>query len=381
MREQSNTDMNPEEMGMGAFSFERDLTNFDRLMEADALMEEERFKEAKEIADEVLETDPNDRDAFFISVQASISEGDYTTAMDLLEERKELYPEDPYLFIQLAEIHLLKFDFLSALKKVEKALELEPDLFDAMILKAQIFDMLDDERFEETIKKARELNEQRTELFLDQYRIDPFFCKTEEDRMISMINDATHLLKSEETKEAKELISDIRDMDTTDIFKNMIDKAELECLMMEGEEEKVGSIVKERLEEDLEDILSLFYSAKLAHSRRDNEKALERVDKVISMAEEENEKSDGLFEYYGFKASVLESMGEGSSKEWYEKARKSEEESLESIKAGFEEAGIPFKIEDDMINIPSPSHERANKDRKNQDKKDERKEKSLDEFV
>ncbi|MFP4609276.1 MAG: tetratricopeptide repeat protein, partial [Candidatus Aenigmatarchaeota archaeon] len=224
--------MTPEEMGMGAFSFEQEPTNVDRLMEADALMEQKRFEEAKEIADEVLKIDPGDRDAFFISVQASISEGDHRTAMDLLEERKELYPEDPYLFFQQAEIHLLKLEFPSALEKAEKALELDPDLFEAVILKAQIFDMLDDERFEETIERARELNEERTELFLDQYRIDPFFCKTEEDRVISMINDATHLLKSGETKEAKELIADIGDMEAPDIFKNTIDEIELECLMM-----------------------------------------------------------------------------------------------------------------------------------------------------
>jgi len=350
-------------------------------MEAESLMEQERFKEAKEIADEVLKTDPGDRDAFFISIQASIFEGDHRTAMDLLEEWKEHYPEDPYPFIQQAEVHILKYDFQPALEDVEKALELEPDLFDAVILKAQIFDMLEDERFEETIERARELDEERTELFLDQYRVKPFFCQTEEDRVISMMNEATQLMMSGDTEEAKELISDIREIEAPDIAKDTIDKMELECLMMEGEEEGVESIVDKRAEEDSEDILSLFYSARLAHSRGDNEKALEKVDKTISVVEEDDEISDDLFEYYAFKASLLESMGEESAKRWYEKARKSEEESLERIKMEFEEAGIPFEMEDDMIKIPSPSDERSNKDKKKSDKKDERKEKSLDEFV
>ena len=378
-REQSTTSMTPEQMG--AFSFGLEPTNFDRLMEADPLMEQERFEEAKEIADEVLKINPEDREAFLLSVQASISQGDHSTAMDSLEEWKELHPDDPYPFLQQAEVHLLKFDFLSALEDVNKALELDPDFFDAVIFKAQIFKMMEDDRFEETIERALELDGERTELFLDKYLVEPFFCRTEEDRVISMMDEVTQLLMSGDTEEAKELISDIMEMEAPDMVKYTIDKMELECLMMGGEEEEVESIVDKRAEKDPEDILSLFYSARLAHSRGCDEKALEKIDKIISVMGEDDERSDGLFEYYAFKASVLESMGEESSKRWYEKARKSEEESLESIKAGFEETGIPFRMEDDMIKIPSPSNERPNKDKKSSDKKDERKEKSLDEFV
>ncbi len=126
------------------------------------------YDEAKEMIKDVMESEPDNRDALFLMVQANLMVGNFEEAYEILDEWEEHFPNDPYKYIQLAQVHITKLDFRSALESIDKALDIDPDLFDAVITKAQILSFMEDERYEGFIEKAKEIDEECTEWFLKE---------------------------------------------------------------------------------------------------------------------------------------------------------------------------------------------------------------------
>jgi len=142
--------------------------------------------------------------------------------------------------------------------------------------------------------------------------------------------------------------------------------------MLERRDEEV----EERLKDNPNDLISIFYSAQLAYSRGNTREALDLIDECISIVDEDE--VDPL-EYYSFKAEILRSIGDDEWKKWDEKARKRKEESLNVMKEEFDKIGIPFESD---IGVIDSRRESTPPNRKCDDKDDKkRKEKTLDEFL
>lgn len=158
------------------------------------------YDEAKEMIKDVLESEPDNRDALFLMVQANLMEGNFEEAYEILDEWEEHFPNDPYKYIQLAQVHITKLDFRSALESIDKALDIDPDLFDAVITKAQILSFMEDERYEGFIEKAKEIDEERTERFLKECWIDDAVCYAGVDTLFDRLNRVFSLMESGDTQ-------------------------------------------------------------------------------------------------------------------------------------------------------------------------------------
>ncbi len=343
-------------MGFGIDESEGDI-----LQEAFTCVEQGKFKRAREIAEEVLESTPDDVDALSIMVQTLLLAKDQKGAREALDRWEKIDPEDPYLFTQNAQYHICNLDFDRALEYLDKVLEREPDFFEGLIMKAQILSLMGEKSHEEFIRRAREVDEEQTEDVLGSYWIDAVI--EPDEFFFSEIEKIEHLIESERTEEARQMISEVRDMGCPDEVVDVIKRMELDSFMVEGREEEVERRVKRWLKDDPEDTVALDYSARSSYFRGDLEKALETIDKVISIGERDFDELDH-FGSYAFKSEILKDMGDEGWKEWKEKSDEMRDRFLDTMVERFGEEVLPFEMKKDISRKSSG----------------ERKEKRLDEF-
>ncbi len=373
-RKQSGTGMTPEDMDM-KFGFEREEPATERLKKANACIGRKEFNAAGEIADEVLEKDPENKMALQISTQSKMMEGDLDRTEKILDRWENIYSEDPYIFLHRALLCIMKMDFLSALKEVDEALEIEPELYDAVEMKAQLLDFLDDERAEGAVEKAKELDEEQTEMFLDGCWLTDYVGEEKEcgsPRSLKLQR-LESLVQSGETEKARELISEIEEAPfELEAIEETINRVELDILLREGELDEVEEKVANELESEPKDTLYLYYSAQVPYLKGDMEEARQRIDECISVIEEKGDDAVSMlpFEYLSLKAEILRVIGDEDWERWYENAERSRRDVLKGLEDSYE--GTDFTRSSDVS--------RPQKQKKSEEK-EERKEKNLDEFL
>lgn len=383
-RKQSDTGMTPEETGT-MFGFEREKTYTEKLREAQACLERKEYNAAGGIADEVLEHDPENKMALQILTQSRMLEGDLDRGEKILDRWENIYSEDPYIFLLRAMLCIMKMDFLSALEEVNNALKIEQDFFDAVIMKAQILDLLDDERAEDLVEKARGLDEEHTEIFLEECWLTDY---VEEEKECGSPNSSKllrveSLLQSGETEKARELISELEGVeDSIDLegIKETINRVEFDTLLREGEIDEVDEKMSNKLESEPENTLYLYYSAQVHYLKGDIEKALQRIDESLSVIEEKEDDQEIIFsfKFHFLKAEILRSMGDENWERWHEKAERLKRESLKGLEGSY--------MGTDTFRISGESRRQNQKDKNmnggnEAEQEEERKEKTLDEFL
>ncbi|MFO8110701.1 MAG: tetratricopeptide repeat protein [Thermoplasmata archaeon] len=362
-RKQSDTGLTPVEMGDRLFEFSIDDPEEDTLREAAMYLEEGMFKKARERIEEILESRPGDVSALSLLAQSHILTRNQKEARDTLDRWEKIDQKDPYLLFNKAQYHLMDLNLNRSLEHLDELLEREPDFFEGLLMKAQILSLMGDEGYEEIIGRARDIDEELTDDFLESHWTDGVLDPGE--FFFSEIEEIDHLIESGKTEEARAMISEIKDtgfsQESDEIFKRL----ELESFMQEGKEEEVEKRVKRWLRDDPEDLAALNYSAILSYSSGDLEKALETIDKVISTEEEDFDVSVGHFGSYMFKSEILKAMGDEGWKEWEEKADDTLNRYLETMVEKFGEEVLPLVKKDEFTSKRSS----------------ERKEKRLDEFL
>lgn len=355
------------------FEFEVDETSFTLLRNAESHLERKEFSKAKEIAEGVLEYEPENRYALYILAEAGMMEGDFDLVKKVLKEWRELYLDDPYPFILSAEFCLMEADFQSALEEMDKALKIDPNNFDSLIFKAQLLDLNGDERAEELIERAKDLDEERTARVLDKYWLTGTLEDGDEDRLASLLYKVTSLMSSGKDEKAMGLISEMREMEVADEMedvKEALDRMEYQALLNEGKIEELEEKITEKLEDKPEDLLSLYYSAHMYYLKGEMEEALETLEMCISVSEEREAGDEMIFsfEFYYLKAEVLRYMGDENWEDVHEKAEELHRKIKGELKKELGDVGLFLGSEGDI------------EDKENR-KTSDRGETTLDEFL
>jgi tetratricopeptide (TPR) repeat protein len=134
-------------------------------------LETQRPEKTIKIINKILSKNKNNDLAWLIKGEAWMILGELGEAEKSFKECEKINPKNPNLFLNKANLNFIKNNFTVALRECNKGLKHKPKFFDLIIIKANILYQLGKKDYKIWIEKAKKINKQRTQEFMEKFWI------------------------------------------------------------------------------------------------------------------------------------------------------------------------------------------------------------------
>ncbi len=287
------------------FEWDKDYKEPDDLIiEANHLLDKNKFNDALEKVNEFLEMVKDDEEAILLKAEILNNLDRFDEAENCLKKiKREGYKA--YVSFYKSQRFMFEGNIVRASKYMKEAYEQEPDNFDFVIGLANYLYFEGDKYYKEYIEKARTIDKRRTERFLKKSWIKikdliggPFVMGS-----LGCIHD---LMEGDNFEEAEKnllfLLNYEKHIDGE--FIKMTRGLEVECLIAQEKLDKAYTKVEELIKFDNKNPHAYFYKAQLLFQKEDLNNALNEIDKCLEIAE----RKIPHYDFYLLKSMILKEM-------------------------------------------------------------------------